>query len=147
MWLHFLLGLQPEVTGKTLKKLCVAVLFQKYMFFSNQRWIVMVTTWTGLQSMAWKIQGSFQLVVYTCIISTVVRQKILLDGAQNGGSVEFHLSGMYYWHYLQSPSIFTFGDFWAAAVKAVHVCINQDTWLNFERGKKSLTQEDRLLHT
>lgn len=40
-------------------------------------------------STALKIQESFQLVLYSCIISMLVRSQLTLGGAVNGGAMEF----------------------------------------------------------
>lgn len=76
--------------------MCVAVVFQKCIVFIKSVVDCSGENVNRTASTAQKVQESFQLILYRCIISITVRSQILLDGAVNGGAVEFHHSGTYY---------------------------------------------------
>jgi len=64
--------------GKTLKKMCVAMVFQECIVLL--RWVVDCSgeNVNRTASTAWKIQESLQLILCRRIISVIVKSQILL---------------------------------------------------------------------
>ncbi|NXC71616.1 GRIA2 protein, partial [Anhinga anhinga] len=81
-------------TKEFFRKMCVAVVFQKCIIFLKSVVDCSGENVNRTASTAWKIQESFQLILYRRIMSIIVRSQILLDGAVNGEAVEYHHSGI-----------------------------------------------------
>ncbi|KAF1471343.1 Glutamate receptor 2, partial [Pygoscelis antarcticus] len=81
-------------TKEFFRKMCVAVVFRKCIVFLKSVVDCSGENVNRTASTAWKNQESFQLILYRCIISIIVRSRILPDGVVNGGTVEFHHSGI-----------------------------------------------------